>query len=37
MDSGYLYEPPIIRENESMEKVMTADTIDAYLTQYKSD
>lgn len=36
-DSGYLYEPPIIREHETMDKVMTADTIDSYLTQYKNE
>jgi hypothetical protein len=33
-ETGYIYEDVIIRENESMEKVMTADTIDKYLQNY---
>lgn len=36
-DTGYIYEDVIIRENESMEKVMTADTIDKYLKDYREN
>ena len=37
MDRGFIYESPIIRENDNMEKVMTADTINNYVTQFKNN
>lgn len=35
-DTGYLYDDIIIRENENMAQVMTADTIARYLDDYKA-
>ena len=34
VDTGYLYDSIIIRENEKMPMVMTADTIDEYISNY---
>jgi hypothetical protein len=36
IDTGYLYEDIIIRESEEMALVQTADTIKAYIEEYKS-
>lgn len=37
IDTGFIYEDIIIRENESMEQVLTAETIDKYLNDFKAN